>query len=318
MDEKGKSQVDLVGIDDKRGITFFPAFSGDLELLGPQFIYAGTTSQCHPDMDFPDGYVISHSKNHWSNEDTCAEMIDIGLDPYCRKTRERLGLSEEQMAMLCWDVFKSHLTKKILELLKSRHIIPCYVPPGYTHSLSPPDQFIQKELKNSNTSQFSTWYGEEINRQIDSGVPEDDVWVDFSLSNMKVLHAQWTVNSYESLRNRKDLLRSAWVQTGLWPILQGTFTPKKDVPRVYEIPSEENDEPPYDSESEYTSGSYHSSNEEFQNAESDVREDIPVPQQTLIKQRSVPERWVWRVATKICHNQNKQLSLAARQLLQKT
>ena len=106
------------------------------------------------------------------------------------------------------------------------------------------------------------------------------MWVDFSLSNMKVLHAQWTVNSYEKLRNRKDLLRSAWVQTGLWAILQGTFTPKKDVPRVYEIPSEENDEPPYDSESEYTSGSYHSSNEDFENAESDVEDDIPVPRQT--------------------------------------
>ena len=116
-------------------------------------------------MEFPEGYLISHSKNHWSNELTCKEVIDVVLDPYCCQTRQRLGLSPEQMAMLLWDVFRAHLTKAILELLKSRNIIPCYVPPNYTHSLSPPDQFIQKDLKDGNTNQFSAWYGAEINRQ---------------------------------------------------------------------------------------------------------------------------------------------------------
>ena len=38
LEEQGTSQVELVGIDDKRGITLFLMFTGDLTLLGPQVI----------------------------------------------------------------------------------------------------------------------------------------------------------------------------------------------------------------------------------------------------------------------------------------
>ena len=45
--EKGQTQVDLVAVDDKRGITLFPGFTGDLTMLDPQFIYQGTTTRNH-------------------------------------------------------------------------------------------------------------------------------------------------------------------------------------------------------------------------------------------------------------------------------
>ena len=150
MAEKGSSQVDIAGLADKRGITLFPAFSGDLTMLDPQLIYQGTTPQCHPDVDFPEGYVTSHSKYHWSTELTCMEIIEKSFHPYCVRKRIAIGVSADQWALLLWDVFKSHLTKAVRELLKARRIQPAYVPPNYTHSLSPPDQFVQKELKDGN------------------------------------------------------------------------------------------------------------------------------------------------------------------------
>ena len=162
MAEKGSTQVEIAALDDKREITLFPAFSGDLKMLDPQLIYHGTTTQCHPDVSFPDGYVISHSKNHWSTELTCMEVIDKSFHPYCVQTRQREGLSPEQWALLLWDAFRSHLTKAVRDLLKARRIQPAYVPPNYTHSLSPPDQFVQKELKEGNAHQFQVWYKEEI------------------------------------------------------------------------------------------------------------------------------------------------------------
>ena len=180
------------------------------------------------------------------------EIIEKSFHPYCVRKRMAIGVSADQWALLLWDVFRSHLTKAVRELLKARRIQPAYVPPNYTHSLSPPDQFVQKELKEGNASQFQVWYGEEINRQIDSGVPEEEVWVDFTLSNMKSLHAKWTINSYEAMRGRKDLLQRAWEATGLWSILQRTFQPTANVPRAYEEPTSDNEEPPYASESEYT------------------------------------------------------------------
>jgi len=142
------------------------------------------------------------------------EIIEKSFHPYCVQTRQREGLSPEQWALLLWDAFRSHLTKAVRDLLKARRIQPAYVPPNYTHSLSPPDQFVQKELKEGNAHQFQVWYGEEINRQCENGTPEDEVWVDFSLSNMKGLHAMWTINSYEAMRSRPELLQRAWEHTG--------------------------------------------------------------------------------------------------------
>ena len=50
------------------------------------------------------------------------------------------------------------------------------------------------------------------------------------------------------MRNRKDLL-----QKGLWSVIPRTFQPTANVPKVYDDPCPDNDEPAYASESEYTS-----------------------------------------------------------------
>ena len=163
------------------------------------------------------------------------------------------------------------------DLLKARRIKVAYVPAMYTSVFSPPDQFIEKEIKAGNNKQFSHWYAPQINDQIDSGIPEDEVWVDFTLTNMKPIHARWTIATFEKLRDRKDLMRKAWEVTGLWSVIHGTFTPTPNCPVVYEDPGEENDEPPYDSESEYTSAS-EGDEVEGAGSDSDTQSDNAVPQ----------------------------------------
>ena len=140
-------------------------------------------------------------------------------------------------------MFKAHKTKIVRDLLKARRIKVAYVPAMYTSVFSPSDQFIEKEIKAGNNKQFSHWYAPQINDQIDSGIPEDEVWVDFTLTNMKPIHARWTIATFEKLRDRKDLMRKAWEVTGLWSVIHGTFTPTPNCPVVYEDPGEENDDP---------------------------------------------------------------------------
>ena len=41
-----------------------------------QLMYQGKTSRCHPNYTFPEGFNITHTENHWSNEAKCLEMID--------------------------------------------------------------------------------------------------------------------------------------------------------------------------------------------------------------------------------------------------
>ena len=67
--------------------------------------------------------------------------------------------------------------------------------------------------------------------------------MDFTLTNMKPIHARWTIATFEKLRDRKDLMRKAWEVTGLWSVIHGTFTPTPNCPVVYEDPGEENDDP---------------------------------------------------------------------------
>ena len=63
--EKTLNATPSGGRQRKRKTTMCCILSG--ELLLPQVIYTGKTSQCHPNVSFPAGRHIWHSKYHWSN-----------------------------------------------------------------------------------------------------------------------------------------------------------------------------------------------------------------------------------------------------------
>lgn len=64
MEERGAKQVKLVGRGDKRQITALLASTLSGVLLPLQLIYAGKTEQCHPKVQFPDLWDITHSESH--------------------------------------------------------------------------------------------------------------------------------------------------------------------------------------------------------------------------------------------------------------
>ena len=47
----------------------------DGEFLCPQLIYQGKTKACLQKHQFPSGWHISHTPNHWSNEETMKEYV---------------------------------------------------------------------------------------------------------------------------------------------------------------------------------------------------------------------------------------------------
>ena len=52
------------------------------ELLPLQLIYGGKTNKYHPAYQFPGDWFISHSHNHWANEDTMLENIPKIIVPF--------------------------------------------------------------------------------------------------------------------------------------------------------------------------------------------------------------------------------------------
>ena len=107
MEKKVMKRVEIAAVDDKRQITAIFACTLDGKFLPMQLIYQGTTSKCHPkDVQFPAGWLISHTENHWANETTTIDYIRNIIVPYVNKERKLLGLSSDHHALVLFDVFK--------------------------------------------------------------------------------------------------------------------------------------------------------------------------------------------------------------------
>ena len=76
MEKKGVKRVKMVGQNDKRQIT--AVFCGSLQgdFLPVQVIYKGKTTRCHPHFEFPPGWHVTHSPNHWSTETTMLQYVE--------------------------------------------------------------------------------------------------------------------------------------------------------------------------------------------------------------------------------------------------
>ena len=93
MDKIEKKRIAIEDHQDKRQITAVMCGSLVRELLPIQLIYAGKTNRCHPAYQFPGNWLISHTENHWANEDTMLEYIQEVIVPFVENKREALDLN---------------------------------------------------------------------------------------------------------------------------------------------------------------------------------------------------------------------------------
>ena len=132
MDKEGSKRVEIAGIDDKRQTTavFAGSLTGDFQL-----IYKGTTHRCLPTVQFPSGWHITCSENHWPNETTMKAYIKKILLPYVRDKRKELKLIADYPALVIFDKFTGQGTEKLLKLLEDNHIYFVMVPANCTDRL---------------------------------------------------------------------------------------------------------------------------------------------------------------------------------------
>ena len=156
MAEYKSKQVEVSGIEDKRQITATFAASLTGTFIPVQLVYQGKTSKCHPSIDFPDNWHITHSPNHWCNESTMISYVQLVIVPYVQETRKNLGLPDSQSALVILDEFKGQTTHAVLNLLKQNNIEYVIVPPNCTDRLQPLDASINKPAKDFLRHPFST------------------------------------------------------------------------------------------------------------------------------------------------------------------
>ena len=211
--EKGARQVPIVGLEDKREMTMLLACTASGKMLPPQLIYAGTTEKCHPKFTFPEDWEIYHSKSRWSDEDTMLRYVDNIIIPYFTKMRAKFGQSKKGLCI--FDVYAPHKLDSVLQKLEDNNILRVFVPAGTTGELQPLDVSVNHLLKYSLKQSFSNWYSKEVQMKLETGTCLEKVQVNFNLSVIKPLHAQWLVDAFTSLSNRVTEIIDGFIKSGI-------------------------------------------------------------------------------------------------------
>lgn len=216
MHEKGAKQVPIAAKEDKRQITALLACSLDGDLLPLQLVYGGKTAKCHPDVDFPKEWSVTHSDNHWSTTETMKQYITEVLVPYFANVRTQLNLDENKKALCILDVFRAHRVQEVMELFSQNNILLAFVPANCTGELQPLDLSGNGTFKDELRAQFTAWYADQV--------PDDDssFSMDMKLSTLKPQHARWVINAWQALREHKECLIAGWQKSGIASALKDT------------------------------------------------------------------------------------------------
>lgn len=217
MAQEGAKQLSITAIDDKRHLTAVMACSMTGYFLPLQMIYTGKTEKCLPNFKFPSEWDITYSENHWSNETTMLQYVENILVPYFVNTKKQLKLPEEQKTIVLMDVFAVHRTDKFLSALKAHHIIPVFLPASCTGELQPLELHGNRELKDLLKKAFISWFADQVRdwRKRKNTDDEAKLEVDFRLSIIKPLHAQWLLKAFNQLKRCSGVFVNGWKKAGL-------------------------------------------------------------------------------------------------------
>ena len=217
MAEKGSKRVEVFGIDDKRQITatFAASLTGSFLLI--QLVYAGKTSRCHPAVEFPEGWHITHTPNHWCNEQTMITYIQIVIVPYMTEKRRQLGLDAKHTSLVILDEFKGQTTAKVLNLLQRYNLLYVIVPPNCTDRLQPLDVSVNRAAKQFLRNKFENWYADNIAAQKSSGSEIEPV--DVRLSVVKPMAAKWMIDLYDYFVAHPQIIKNGFKHVGITDFL---------------------------------------------------------------------------------------------------
>ena len=145
---KGHKSVSLAGKGYSKQITGTFSCTKCRIFLPIQLIYQSKTNGCHPTgIEFPEGFNITHTKNHWSNEDKVIEHLKSIIFAFAKSKRAEFNLEEEQKYMLIFEVFKAQCTQRVFDLINENHCVTVLVQANLTHLFLPLDLAINGVAK---------------------------------------------------------------------------------------------------------------------------------------------------------------------------
>jgi hypothetical protein len=210
----GSSDVAIVGAEDKRQITVCVAASLRGELLPLQLIFQGKTARSLPASTAASTAArvdITCSDNHWSTQATMQRWITNVLLPHTERMIDMHKLDANAHILLqldCWAVHKSAEFRSWLEKEHPRiHLV--FVPANCTSKLQLADVALQRPFKSSIRQSFNSWAAAAVAEQIQRG-EITGIAAQLGMAVLKPLVLQWCVDSWNGLRERKQLILDGW------------------------------------------------------------------------------------------------------------
>ena len=121
LSRKGSKHVAIKGQSFKQAITATFGITFSDKFLPMQLIYGGKTKRSLPKVKFPDSFSLSVNEKHFSNTNESLKLIEDIITPYVEKERGKLGLSDNQPALVIFDVFSEQMTDPVMQKLKKIH-----------------------------------------------------------------------------------------------------------------------------------------------------------------------------------------------------
>ena len=212
---KGAHNVPIKGVDDKRQITATFAVTLPGEFLPLQVIYQGKTKRCLPKYTFPDSFDITHTENHWSNREKSVDFFKNIVFPYFEKVKTEKNYPKEQVSLVIMDTFKGQDNPILEKLCRENYCEIVIVPHNLTNKFQPLDLTVNKPAKSFMSGKYNAWYADQVTRQLQRGINPSDVKISLKLTDIKVLHTQWIVDTYHYLKDHREFIVNGFAAAGI-------------------------------------------------------------------------------------------------------
>ena len=155
--KKNSKAAAIKGSSDKRSITATFSITFSRKFLPMQLIYGGKTTKSSPRFKFPNDFLLSVNKTHYSNEKEACKLIEEILVPYIQKVRQEENLPASQKALVIMDVFSGQITSFVLDCFKDNKIKVVCVLANMTYLLQPQDLTVNDYAKKFTSWKCSEW-----------------------------------------------------------------------------------------------------------------------------------------------------------------
>ena len=89
------------------------------------------------------------------------------------------------------------------------------VPHNLTNKFQPLDLSVNKAAKSFIQSKYNDWFADQVFAQLQNGKGPSDCKISSKLSDLKLIHARWIVDSYNNVIKEKEMIVSGFNSVGI-------------------------------------------------------------------------------------------------------